>query len=90
MGIFSELRSLVFLRRCAIALESLAASQREQTRLALEADERRSLEGFRAQPKPMQLGVFDPHEASKRWRKQMIDSGQMTEEELDERYGTIG
>lgn len=89
MSIFSDLRTLVFLRRCAIALESLATSQRELTRLAVEADDRRVNEGFRAPPKQMQVGVLDPREASKRWRRQQVESGALTEEELDERYGTL-
>jgi len=89
MSIFSELRSLVMLRRCAIALESIAASSREQTRLLLEADERRALSGFRPPPKKMEIGAFDPREASKRWRKQEVEAGRATEEELEEMYGRL-
>jgi hypothetical protein len=86
VSLISDLRSLVFLRRIAKALESLAESQRQQTKLLLEAEERRQRSLEPRQPKPMEIGVFDPREASKQWRAQRIKEG-WTEEELEEEYG---
>ena len=82
------LRELVFLRRIARALESLAQSQREQTRLLLEAEERRISLLHPSAPRKVEIGAFDAVEASRRWRKQKLAEG-WTEEELEEEYGAL-
>lgn len=89
MSIFSGLRALVFLRRIARALEEISHYQHTLARLAVEADERRVNDSFRYRPKPLEVGVFSQAEASRNWRRQQIESGHRTSEELDEEYGPL-
>lgn len=89
VSIFSDLRSLVFLRRCAIALERIATAQETIASFAREADDRRTQEGYRPRPKPMVVGMFSQVEASRQWRQMQIDNGTRTREELDDEYGAL-
>lgn len=89
MSLFSDLRSLAFQRRIARALEQIADAQETLARLALESDERRVDQGYRPRPKPLEVGMFNQVAASHNWRKQQIDAGLRTAEELEEEYGPL-
>lgn len=89
MSLFSDLRSLVFLRRIARALEMIARTQEIQTRLALEREERRVLSRRPLTPKRMEVGMFSQAAASREWRRMRIESGEVTAEELDYEYGPL-
>lgn len=89
MSIFSDLRSVVFLRRIARALETIAKTQLTMERLALEREERRVMSRRPLQPQKMVVGMFSQAAASRVWRKNVIESGAMTEEELVDEYGEI-
>jgi hypothetical protein len=84
-----SLRLLAWIKRTALALESIAESQLVLATLARDADDRRIVQITPTAPKPMVVGSFSQAEASRRWREDRIARGVSTEEELDERYGNL-
>jgi hypothetical protein len=68
---FSILRALVLLRRCTIALESIATSQMALTVIAYDNATKQP----RTKPRATEFGVLDIDEVNKRWREQRIVDG---------------
>lgn len=66
MSIFSELRSLVFLRRIARAQERIAAVHEER----LTHDRVQWQREVRRNPRPTEFGAFDVEAANKRWAEE--------------------
>lgn len=64
---FKNLRLLVFLRRIALALESLARSQSELSEHARNLRLARAARAAR-RPRATEFGVLDIKESEKRWR----------------------
>lgn len=84
MSILRDLRDGLLLRRMTTALESIAESQRTLAELASDSTHPQTpIRDIR----PFVHDVLDPAAMNAAYKKQMIETRGMTEEEYEERYG---